>query len=139
MVCCLVSLLSGASLDPRLAMTGEITLRGQVTAVGGIREKALAAHRAGVTHLILPFRNRKDVEADLPERCASFPRVPVRARLTGCCRYRVRKEISITYVRSIHEALEAAFGDRLWNNLDLRGWAGKEERRRRLEVVESRL
>lgn len=119
MVCCLVSLLSGASLDPRLAMTGEITLRGQVTPVGGIREKALAAHRAGVTRLILPFRNRKDVEADLPER--------------------VKKEITVTYCRSIHEVLEAAFGDRLWNNLDLRGWAGKEERRRKLEVVESRL
>ena len=47
-------------------MTGEITLRGQVLPVGGIREKVLAAHRAGIRTVILPSQNRKD-EPDIPD------------------------------------------------------------------------
>ena len=58
----LISLLTGRSLIPRLSMTGEITLRGRVTAVGGIREKVIAALRAGIRQGILPEENRKDVE-----------------------------------------------------------------------------
>jgi ATP-dependent Lon protease len=49
-----------------IAMTGEITLRGKVLAIGGLKEKLLAAHRAGVFEAILPAANRKDL-ADLPE------------------------------------------------------------------------
>jgi ATP-dependent Lon protease len=62
----LVSLLTGVSITNRVAMTGEITLRGQVLPVGGIKEKALAAGRAGITTFILPKRNEPDLE-DLPE------------------------------------------------------------------------
>lgn len=58
----LASLLSGKKLKNHLAMTGEITLRGQVLPVGGIKEKILAAKRAGVKHIILCSRNEKDVE-----------------------------------------------------------------------------
>ena len=61
----LVSLLTGHTVRPDVAMTGEITLRGQVLPVGGIKEKVLAAHRAGLKTVILPKRNEKDLE-DVP-------------------------------------------------------------------------
>jgi ATP-dependent Lon protease len=62
MIVALASLLSGKPTRGDLAMTGEITLRGQVLPVGGIKGKVLAAHRAGVKELILPTRNAKDLE-----------------------------------------------------------------------------
>ncbi len=62
----LASLLTGRPVRPNLAMTGEITLRGKVMPVGGIKEKVLAARRAGIDTVILPQRNEKDLE-DVPE------------------------------------------------------------------------
>ncbi len=62
----LASLLLGRPVDRSTAMTGEITLRGSVLPVGGIKEKVIAAHRAGVTKVLLPQENRKDLE-DVPE------------------------------------------------------------------------
>jgi ATP-dependent Lon protease len=62
----LASLLLKKPIDSKLAMTGEITLRGSVLPVGGIKEKALAAHRAGIARVILPEKNREDV-LDIPE------------------------------------------------------------------------
>ncbi|KAI9801802.1 MAG: hypothetical protein M1825_003175 [Sarcosagium campestre] len=62
----LISLFSGKPVPPTLAMTGEISLRGRVTAVGGIKEKLIGALRAGVKTVLLPERNRKDA-ADLPQ------------------------------------------------------------------------
>ncbi len=67
MVTALASLLRGCPVRARLAMTGEVTLTGQVLPVGGIKEKVLAAHRAGVTTLILPEENRKDYMEDVAE------------------------------------------------------------------------
>jgi ATP-dependent Lon protease len=61
----LISAFSGRPVRRHVAMTGEITLRGHVLPVGGIKEKMLAAHRAGITDVILPEENRKDLE-DLP-------------------------------------------------------------------------
>jgi ATP-dependent Lon protease len=66
MTTALVSLLSGVPVRDDVAMTGEITLRGQVMPVGGIKEKALAAKRAGLTTFILPKRNEVDLD-DLPQ------------------------------------------------------------------------
>jgi len=69
----LASLLMGRPVRPNVAMTGEITLRGRVMPVGGIKEKVLAAHRAGIDTVILPQRNRKDLE-DVPEEIRSSMR-----------------------------------------------------------------
>jgi ATP-dependent Lon protease len=66
MATALVSLLTGRPVKKDVAMTGEITLRGHVLPVGGIKEKVLAASRAGLTTVILPKRNEGDLE-DLPE------------------------------------------------------------------------
>jgi ATP-dependent Lon protease len=63
----LVSLLTGRPLKQRLAMTGEITLSGQVLPVGGIKEKVLAAYRAGVETVLLPEENKRDYEEEVDE------------------------------------------------------------------------
>ena len=62
----LVSAFSGRPVRRDVAMTGEVTLRGRVLPVGGVREKVLAAHRAGIKHVVLPEENMRDLE-DLPE------------------------------------------------------------------------
>ncbi|MDB4980801.1 MAG: ATP-dependent protease La [Myxococcales bacterium] len=81
----LVSLLTGRRVRGDVAMTGEITLRGTVLPVGGIKEKVLAAHRAGIKHIVLPERNSKDI-IDIPDT--------------------VRAELEIFFVKKIDEALE---------------------------------
>jgi len=58
----LVSLVSGRKVKPRVGMTGEITLRGQVLPIGGVKEKVIAAHRNGLRTVILPKRNQNDLE-----------------------------------------------------------------------------
>ena len=65
MLTTLASLLTNRSVSPKLAMTGELTLRGAVTPVGGIKEKVIAAHRAGIEHVIMSKRNQKDLK-DVP-------------------------------------------------------------------------
>jgi ATP-dependent Lon protease len=72
MVVSLASLLSGKPVRDDVAMTGEITLRGQVLPVGGIKGKVLAAHRAGIKELILPKRNAKDLEEVPAEVLSQF-------------------------------------------------------------------
>jgi len=67
MLTALASLLMNKTVKKDLAMTGEITLRGLVLPVGGIKEKVLAAHRAGVKTIILPKWNRKDL-VDIPQK-----------------------------------------------------------------------
>jgi ATP-dependent Lon protease len=67
---CLASLLTGKPARADLAMTGEITLKGRVLGVGGVKEKLLAAHRAGIRHVLLPVPNRKDLR-DVPEEVLS--------------------------------------------------------------------
>ena len=63
----LVSVLTECPVRRDVAMTGEITLRGRVLGIGGLKEKAMAAHRAGIKTLILPKRNKKDL-VDIPPK-----------------------------------------------------------------------
>ncbi|KAJ7626429.1 ATP-dependent protease La [Mycena polygramma] len=97
-VCAFVSLLTGARVPTHIAMTGEITLRGRVTPVGGIKEKVLGAHRAQITKVILPWANRKDVEHDVAMEIQSV--------------------MEFVFVRTVNEALVAAFGKNTlgWRN-----------------------
>ncbi len=90
-VTALVSLLTDRPVRPDVGMTGEITLRGKVLPVGGIKEKALAAHRVGLRTVILPKRNEKDLE-DIPED--------------------VRQALQFVLVETIDEALQVALQDR---------------------------
>ena len=87
MATALVSLISGRPVKKGVSMTGEITLRGQVMPVGGIKEKMLAAHRAGLKTIILPKRNALDVE-DVPEE--------------------VRKTMTFVFAESVNDVLKAA-------------------------------
>jgi len=89
MVTALVSALIGKPVRPKLAMTGEITLSGHVLPVGGIKEKVLAARRAGVQELVLPVENEKNVKEDVQED------------LLG--------SIRVHYVKTIEEVLSLAF------------------------------
>jgi ATP-dependent Lon protease len=68
-----VSLFTGRTVKPTVAMTGEVTLQGRVLPIGGVKQKLLAAHRLGLTEVIIPARNAADLD-DVPES--------VRAELT---------------------------------------------------------
>ncbi|MGH8300146.1 MAG: S16 family serine protease, partial [Steroidobacteraceae bacterium] len=83
----LASLLKRRSVRPDVAMTGEISLRGLVLPVGGIKEKTIAAARAGIRKVILPARNRRDLE-DIPQSARSM--------------------LELVWVERVSEALEAA-------------------------------
>ena len=73
-----VSALTGIPVKANVAMTGEITLRGEVTAIGGLKEKLLAAHRGGITTVLIPEENVKDLQ-DIPENVKNnLEIVPVR-------------------------------------------------------------
>ena len=85
----LASLITGKTVDPDLAMTGEITLSGAVLPVGGIKEKVLAAHRAGIKKIILPKENERDLQ-DVPED--------------------VRNELAFVPVETVEEVLKEALG-----------------------------
>jgi ATP-dependent Lon protease len=88
MLTALVSLLTNRKIRKDLAMTGEITLRGQVLPVGGIKEKVLAAHRAGIKTIIMPKDNEKDL-VDIPEK--------------------VKKDIDFHFVGKMMDVLSIAF------------------------------
>lgn len=66
LVTTMISLFTGLKIDSSIAMTGEVTLRGKVLEIGGLREKSVGAHRNGIKRVILPFENKKDLE-EVPE------------------------------------------------------------------------
>ena len=87
MATALVSLISGRKVKPHLGMTGEITLRGQVLPIGGVKEKVLAAHRNGLRTVILPKRNAYDLE-DVPDE--------------------IKKSMEFIFVETVDDVLNAA-------------------------------
>ena len=88
MTTALASLFSGRHAKPLLAMTGEVTLSGKVLPIGGLKEKALGARRAGIKTIVVPERNRKDVMEDLPEE--------------------IRADLDIHFVTDVKQVLELA-------------------------------
>ncbi len=86
MVTSLASLLSGRPAHPDVAMTGEITLRGKVLPVGGIKEKVLAAKRAGIRRVVLPELNRRDVE-EIPSKLLEGLELDYVGRIDEALRY----------------------------------------------------
>lgn len=95
----LISLFTGRRVRPNVAMTGEVTLRGLVLPVGGIKEKVLAAHRGGIKLVILPARNQKDLD-DIPKN--------------------VRSEIKFVFAKTVDDVLEAALSPEKAKKKDLK-------------------
>ena len=87
MITALPTLLTHQPVRHDVAMTGEITLRGLVLPIGGVKEKVLAARRAGISTVILPARNRKDL-VDIPEE--------------------IRKELEFKFARTVRDVLDLA-------------------------------
>ena len=87
MVTSIVSSITGIAVDKNIAMTGEVTLRGHVLPIGGLKEKLLAAHRAGIKKVIIPEENQKDL-ADIPQK--------------------ILNDIEIKTVKSVDEVLKMA-------------------------------
>ncbi|HAI22514.1 MAG: Lon protease [Candidatus Collierbacteria bacterium GW2011_GWA1_42_60] len=84
----IISAFTGKSVPKNLAMTGEVTLRGRALEIGGVREKVIAAHRAGINHVILPKDNEKNI-ADLPEK--------------------VRHDLKFNFVKSMDDVVKIVF------------------------------
>ena len=87
MATAIASALSRIPVRRDIAMTGEITLRGKVLPIGGLKEKLLAAHRAGIMEVILPQENEKDM-ADVPENLRKDMKFHFVETWTRCCRSR---------------------------------------------------
>jgi ATP-dependent Lon protease len=92
MLSALVSLLTGVRVRHDVAMTGEITLRGRVLPIGGLKEKVLAAHRAGIKRVIVPERNRADLE-EVPDE--------------------IKKSLEFVFASKMDQVIEAALEDRV--------------------------
>jgi len=89
MIAAMVSLLTDIPVKEGFGMTGEISLRGNVLPIGGLKEKSTAAHRAGLKHILAPKENEKDLE-EIPEK--------------------IIKDLKITFVKDVEEALKLLLG-----------------------------
>ena len=111
MVTSIVSSITNNPIKREVAMTGEVTITGQVLPIGGLKEKLLAAHRAGIKHVIIPKDNEKDL-TDIPNK--------------------VKNDIKITSVDTVDEVLKLALKNELkkieWNDVKDISKTGKEEK-----------
>ena len=111
MVTSIVSSITNNPIKREVAMTGEVTITGQVLPIGGLKEKLLAAHRAGIKHVIIPKDNQKDL-TDIPNK--------------------VINDIKITSVDTVDEVLKLALKNELkkveWNDVKDISKTGKEEK-----------
>ena len=104
MVTALASLASGRPVRPEVGMTGEVTLAGRVLPIGGVKQKLLAAHRAGLTEVIIPKRNEPDLD-DLPEE--------------------IRKELTVHPVGDVADVLALALRPVGWIEEELNNGASE--------------
>ena len=89
MIAAMVSLLTDIPVQEGFGMTGEISLRGNILPIGGLKEKSTAAHRAGLKHILAPKENEKDLE-EIPDK--------------------IIKDLKITFVKDVEEALKLLLG-----------------------------
>tara|TARA_Y100000994_G_scaffold56278_1_gene45584 strand:- start:4141 stop:6477 length:2337 start_codon:yes stop_codon:yes gene_type:complete len=87
MVTAIISLLTNKPVNNELGMTGEISLRGNVLPIGGLKEKSTAAHRSGLKHILAPYLNEKDLD-EVPEK--------------------VKKDLKITFVKEVEDVIKLA-------------------------------
>jgi ATP-dependent Lon protease len=87
MATAIISLLTNKPVNSEFGMTGEISLRGNVLPIGGLKEKSTAAHRSGLKHILAPDLNKRDLE-EIPEK--------------------VRKDLKITFVKEVEEVIKLA-------------------------------
>jgi len=94
----LISLLTNKKVRSDLSMTGEVSLKGMVLPVGGIKEKCLAAYSSGIKTILLPFRNQKDIEEITPE---------------------IKQKINFKFMKRIEDVLEEAIvdGKSIWKDI----------------------
>jgi ATP-dependent Lon protease len=110
----IASLITGIEVDPKLAMTGEISLRGAVLPVGGIKEKVIAAHRSGIKRVILPKDNEMDIK-DVPQE--------------------VREDLEFILVETIEEVIKETIGIELPKVAMLQIAATEEKNNENLKLV----
>ncbi len=111
MVTSIVSAITKNPVDRKIAMTGEVTITGQVLQIGGLKEKLIAAHRSGIKHVIIPKDNEKDL-VDIP--------------------IKVREDIKISPVETVDEVLKIALKNELkrveWTEVDNLSKTKKEDK-----------
>ena len=111
MVTSIVSSITGIPVSKDTAMTGEVTLTGQVLSIGGLKEKLLAAHRAGIKKVLIPRDNEKDL-ADIPKK--------------------IKEEIKIILVSTVDDVLKNALIKELkpvnWVEVDTLPKSGKDDK-----------
>ena len=107
----IVSSITKNPIDRKIAMTGEVTLTGQVLAIGGLKEKLLAAHRTGIKHVIIPKDNEKNL-VDIPQK--------------------IKDDIKISIVETVDEVLKIALTKELkkieWAEVDTISGAKNEDK-----------